>query len=696
MRASGRDERRWVSVLFVDLEGFTSLAAGLDPEDVRPLQREYFARVTEVLRRWDGVVEKYIGDAVLAVFGAPRAGDHDAYAAVRAGLEIHESLAGLRRPDGGPVRARVGVATGEALVDLAAAWDGGQALVCGDVVNTAARLQTHAAPGTVVVTAATRRATESLIRYRPLPPVTAAGKPAPVEVWRAADVLPYRLDGSHDGPLVGRRTELSTAVRLVTGAVRAPAAGLIRVTGPAGIGKSRLVRAAAAQVGAPVRWWFAACPPGGGRYAVLADLVRRQAGVLPGDDAPAIRQRLAAWATGELAGEVETLVTLLHAPGDVREAALARLLRAAARRPLILVLEDLHLADDATIELVRRLPVAVVVTHRPDQRLTGLGTAVPLGPLGASAVRRLATGLGAAVPEGAPGGGVRRCAAGSGAALPLSPVGGAVPLGPLGARATRRLAGTRRLATLAGGNPGYAVAYASWSPVTDAPVPDAVRRAVATRLDEIDEDDRAVLKAAAVLGAAWPAAVAHLVGAEPVQVRAALHRLSARGMLIRRASSTLQGHIEYAFRVPAIQQVAYGRLTRVRRIEWHRRAADWFSMAGRPATERARHWLAAAELARRLRRDPTEYHRLAARALKQVTPPPRGPRQTVPTADRAITTPPPHSPASPLGRDPPHAALAVPLCPNPPRERRGLFGMVALSHGRVASPRADLSGSPVP
>ncbi|GFJ85679.1 hypothetical protein Phou_098590 [Phytohabitans houttuyneae] len=305
-------------MLFVDLVGFTRRAGRLDPEDVRALQREYFSRVTRAVGRWQGVVEKYVGDAVLAVFGAPESDEYDAYRAVLAGLHVQRELAGLAWPDGTPVRARVGVGTGEVIVDLAAVRDGGQALVCGDIVNTAARVQVHAAPGTVVVTDATRGATGPWVRYAPLPAITPAGKPAPVDVWRAvAPVAPSAPDGSV--PLVGRAAELSTVAARVTGALAERAPALVRVTGPAGVGKSRLAREALAATGA--RWWVGYGTPCGASYSPLADLVRRQARVEDATRPTDVRRRLRAWAgdlvpAGDLTSVLDGLFRLVAPPAE--------------------------------------------------------------------------------------------------------------------------------------------------------------------------------------------------------------------------------------------------------------------------------------------------------------------------------------------------------------------------------------------
>ena len=177
--------RRVVAVLFIDIVGFTSLVDGLEPEDVRSLQLDYFAVAAGVVHAHGGTVQKYVGDAVMAVFGA---GEDDdglfAYRAVQAGLRMQEQLDG--RPLAGryPVRTRVGIAAGDAVVD-AAARDGGQAMVSGSVVTTAARLQAYAPHGTAVVCAYTRHETASMVAYQDLPPVAAPGKRRPLELWRA-------------------------------------------------------------------------------------------------------------------------------------------------------------------------------------------------------------------------------------------------------------------------------------------------------------------------------------------------------------------------------------------------------------------------------------------------------------------------------------------------------------------------------
>ncbi|OJF14808.1 adenylate/guanylate cyclase domain-containing protein [Couchioplanes caeruleus] len=194
LSAGVRCRRQTVTVLFVDIVGFTSMVDELDCADVRDLQVDYFEVVSAVVRDEGGVVEKFIGDAVMAVFGAhgPRAGTPDgvrdaAAAAVRAGLGVQEALRGRLLAGRFPVRTRVGLATGDVIVDLDATRDGGYGMVSGSVVATAARLQACAPHDTVVVCAATQNASDGAVAYQELPPVSLAGKSAPVELWRALD-----------------------------------------------------------------------------------------------------------------------------------------------------------------------------------------------------------------------------------------------------------------------------------------------------------------------------------------------------------------------------------------------------------------------------------------------------------------------------------------------------------------------------
>ncbi|WP_092554808.1 adenylate/guanylate cyclase domain-containing protein [Actinoplanes derwentensis] len=182
-----QERRQTVTVLFIDIVGFTALVDRLDCAEVRALQRDYFSVVSEVVRACGGIVEKYVGDAVMAVFGAAEDGfgPEAAASAVRAGLSVQEALRGRLLAGRFPVRTRVGLATGEVIVDPMAAFDGGYGMISGSVVSTASRLQAYAPHGTVVVCSATRQVTDELIAYQELPPVSVPGKPYPLDLWRA-------------------------------------------------------------------------------------------------------------------------------------------------------------------------------------------------------------------------------------------------------------------------------------------------------------------------------------------------------------------------------------------------------------------------------------------------------------------------------------------------------------------------------
>jgi class 3 adenylate cyclase len=240
--APHREERRIVSVVFVDLVGFTSRSEQLDPEDVRAILTPYHGTVRDELESFGGVVEKFVGDAVMAVFGAPTAHGDDPERAVRAALAVRDAVAALNaeQPEL-ELRIRGAVNTGEAVVTLSARPALGEAMVAGDVVNTASRLQQHAPVGEIVVGEETYRATRDAIEYEPLEPVAAKGKTAPVAVWRA--VAPASAMGVRDlssTPFVGRSREVGLLDATWERVELERRPHLITVLGPPGVGKSRL------------------------------------------------------------------------------------------------------------------------------------------------------------------------------------------------------------------------------------------------------------------------------------------------------------------------------------------------------------------------------------------------------------------------------------------------------------------------
>src|SRR4051794_1844495 len=279
-------ERRLVSVLFADLVGFTPFAEGRDSEDVRETLTRYFDMASEIVGRYGGTVEKFIGDAVMAVWGAPTAHEDDAERAVRAALE----LVGAVRVLGPGIEARGGGLTGEAAVTIGAT---NQGMVAGDLVNTAARLQSAAAPGTVLVGEATHRAASSAIAFEPVGQQSLKGKAAPVLAFRALRVVAERRGRGRsdtlEAPFVGRDDELQLVKDLFHATVREGRARLVSITGTGGIGKSRLAWEFEKYLDGIVGtvWWHRGRSPAYGEgitFWALSEMIRARAGLVETDD----------------------------------------------------------------------------------------------------------------------------------------------------------------------------------------------------------------------------------------------------------------------------------------------------------------------------------------------------------------------------------------------------------------------------
>ncbi|MEU5781233.1 adenylate/guanylate cyclase domain-containing protein [Micromonospora lupini] len=569
------EERRTVTVLFADIVGSTALVDRLDPEDVRALQRAYFDTVADVLRRWHGVVEKYVGDAVMALFGARHSDGFDAYRAVRAGLEIQAALD--RRPILGDItlRVRVGVATGEAVVDLGGAVSGGHGVASGAVITTAARLQEYAAPGAVALCAATARATAGLIVQRQLAPVPVAGRVPPMAVWHAAGLARPGAD-RHDGPLIGRRRELAGITDQVTRALHERDPRWLSLVGPSGSGRSRLLhelaRALRTVDGMPVRWCVVGCPPYPDQVlAPVAELVRGVAGIRRGDGPATVRDRLTDALTplyppDRVAATVAALQALVTTPDGSAEALAAAavcrdaLLRLAAHRPLVVAVDDVDRAAPAvsrflhalfTAAAARGLPLAVLTVHQPQWADTRPGPArrVPIRPLATVQSGRL--------------------------------------LRHLLTRAGQTVALVDRLLPLVGGRPGHAAAYVASIAAGADPtaLPDSVRRHTNAELDRLDGERRAVLMAAGTLpgtlaGVLSGATIDRALGWTPGRSAPLLRALVAAGLL---RQDPARG---YAIVAPALRQVAAERLPRAMRAVFARRAAASSPGVAHPVADR--------------------------------------------------------------------------------------------------------------
>src|ERR671934_2577156 len=297
--APATTERRLVSVLFADLVGFTTLSETRDSEEVRDLLSGYFEACRTVITRYGGTVEKFIGDAVMAVWGAPVAQEDDAERAVRAALDLVDAVRTLGAEVGTPeLQARAGVLTGEAAVTLGAE---GQGMVAGDLVNTASRLQSVAEPGTVLVDDATRRVTEAAIAYEDGGTHALKGRDQPVRAWRplrvVAGVGGARRGSGLEAPFVGRDAELATIVETSDASARERRARLVWVAGDAGMGKSRLgweFYKHLDGVSELVRWHRGRCLSYGDgvAYWALAEMVRARAGIVEDEDPAAARRKL--------------------------------------------------------------------------------------------------------------------------------------------------------------------------------------------------------------------------------------------------------------------------------------------------------------------------------------------------------------------------------------------------------------------
>jgi class 3 adenylate cyclase len=554
------EERRIVSVVFVDLVGFTSRAEQLDPEDVRDFLNPYFDTVRREIERFGGSVEKFIGDAVLGVFGAPKAFGDDAERAVRAALAIRDWAADEQ------LQVRIAVNTGEAIVSLGARVEHGESMVAGDVINTASRLQTAAPVGSVLVGGETYATTRTAIQYVPAEPVVAKGKAMPVRAWVALDYL--REGGERvltRVPMVGRERELSALIEEWERVTETRRPHFVTVFGPAGIGKSRLTLEFAEHVassGGRVLHGRAIPYGASGPYSAFSQHVKQIASVFDSDELADAQAKLvgavAAFVGDDDAEEHARHLAMLVGMGGNGDAPdretlffSARVLveALASNEPTLLVFEDIHWADDSLLDLlemlagrVRDVPVLLLALARPEllgQRPAWGGglpaySALRLEPLSASAAADLAQHL-------------------------LAPAG----------------EGRERAAMVAGtaeGNPLFieelAASLAEQPASEESPLPTSIRAIIAARLDALPAPERSVVLDAAVVGRIfWRGALASIAQREdPASI---LSSLEQRDFIRREPVSRIQGDQQYTFKHGLIRDVAYGILPRAARRERH-------------------------------------------------------------------------------------------------------------------------------
>jgi class 3 adenylate cyclase/tetratricopeptide (TPR) repeat protein len=616
--AESRRERKVVTVLFADLVGFTARAEVLDPEDVEAILSPYHERLRLELERFGGTVEKFIGDAVMALFGAPLAHEDDPERAVRAALAIRDWAR-----EEGEVQVRIAVNTGEALINLGARLASGEGMAAGDVVNTTARLQSAGPVNGVLVGETTYRATRQAIDYCGADAVEAKGKTVPVRVWEAVAARSRVTSEavSVSSPLVGRERELAVLSELLVRVRDESSPQLVTLVGVPGIGKSRLVYELMQVVergGVLTYWRRGRSLPYGEAVPLwaLSEIVKAQTGILEGDSAEAVQDKLhdevsrlfpeareAAWIESQLR-PLARVAPEGEQGGDRRDesfAAWRRFLEGMAEhRPLVLVFEDLHWADDELLDFIDHLiewasgvPILIVGTARPEllERRSAWGggklnvTTLSLAPLSEADTSRLLASL------------LER------------------PL-PAAERQTELLA-------RAGGNPLYAEQYAQLlregADDADLTVPESIQGVIAARLDLLPPEEKALLQDAAVLGKVfWLGSVVD--GRSPNVAEAALHALDRKGFVRRARASSVADESEYTFLHLLIRDVAYGQIPRGVRAEKHRRAAEWIESLGRPdehAETLAYHYLSALELARASRQPTDELANRARHALRE-------------------------------------------------------------------------------
>ena len=574
---SAGEERKVVSVLFVDLVGFTDRSDRADPEDVRATLRPYHERVKADIERFGGTVEKFIGDAVMAVFGAPVAHEDDAERAVRAGLRILETIEELS-DEGLELSVRAAVTTGEAVVALGARPERGEGIVTGDVVNTAARLQSAAPVGAVLVDETTMRSAEAAVTFEQLDPVEAKGKAEPIPVWRVIGARSRvgQPEAATHSPFVGRDHERTLLLATFLRAERESSVQLVTVIGEPGIGKSRLVtelRATLDERPDLISWRHGRCLPYGEgiTFWALGEVVKAEAGILESDDQNVTGAKLDETIAALFSDESERawfgsrLGPLVGAGSEGaavgREEAFTawrRFLEAmAARRPCVFVFEDLHWADGALLEFLEHVldwsppvPVLLLCTARPElfERSASWGggkrnaTTLSLSPLSAEEVGRL--------------------------------------LQVLLDRTLLPAETQTALLERAGGNPLYAEQFARMllerGDVENLAVPETVQALMTARLDTLSPELKALLQDASVVGRVfWAGAVAAMAGRARDDIGRDLNELAHREFVRPVRVSAVGGEDEFSFWHALVRDVAYQQIPRSPRAEKHLAAASW-------------------------------------------------------------------------------------------------------------------------
>ncbi len=623
------EERRQVTVLFADLSGYTAFAERMDPETVKSLVDRALMRLGQEVERYGGTVDKYIGDNVMAIFGAPVAHEDDAERAVRAGLGMQDAMAEVNDglPDGAHFALRVGVNTGEVLAGAV----GDAYTVVGDTVNVASRLQSAARPGSVTVGERTMRATDAAVEYSALEPLELKGKAERVPAWEAVGLIAEhsvrRVAPASESPLVGRQQELGALDSLYERVVREGTSHLVTVVGEAGVGKSRVLREferrLAAHPSTPSVRTGRSLPYGSGIvFWALGEVLRAECGIVESDSSEKTWQKLRSY-VGDLVGEANPhsdreaaligkllgvdvppeLVPDEEDPERLREAFLSALRRGieamATRRPFVIAFEDIHWADDGMLDAIEHLaqwvraPLMLVCLAR-DELLD----------------RRPSWGGG------------RRSAT----QLMLSPLSDEHSRALVRALLPRGQEVVPAVAERSGGNPLFAEEMArriaEEGTIEAAELPDTVQAVLAARLDSLEPFERRLVQQASVVGRTFPeGALASLARAEGRDLELALRSLQEKDILAPAAESPIAAEREMAFKHVLIRDVAYGMLPKAVRSRKHFEIGAFLEERAGDRTDElvpllAEHYGRAAALGRESGVAPQELETMRTRALR--------------------------------------------------------------------------------
>jgi class 3 adenylate cyclase/predicted ATPase len=584
-------ERRMASILFADIVGFTPLAESRDPEEVRELLGRYFEVSRDIVERYGGTLEKFIGDAVVAIWGAPQAQEDDAERAVRTALELVSAVRELGVVAGGELALRAGVSTGSVAVTLGAR---GQGMVAGDVVNTTARIQSAAQPGSVLVDDATRRATEAAISYEPAGQFELKGKSEPVELWRAARVVAARRgEGRSRGlepPFVGRDRELSLLKQLLHATADDRRAHLVSVSGIGGIGKSRLAWEFEKYIDGladDYLWHRGRCLSYGDGVAfwALAEIVRMRCRIVEDEEAASASAKLdetlgeflPAEETAAVREPLRQLLGLSTDPDGDRNRLFPawRLFieRMTETAPVVMVFEDIQWADSALLDFIeymlewsRHQPLFVLALSRPElaERRPSWGaaarglTSLGLEPLRREEMLELVRGL----TPGAPTELVDRI------------VDGAEGV-PLYAVETVRMLLDRGLLTRDGDR------LVPSGDLSTLEIPETLHALVAARLDALPDPERRLIEDAAVMGKTFTlSGLASVSGLSESELDPLVGSLVRREVLVLQTDPRSPERGQYGFVQGIVRTIAYETIGRRERKRRHQAAAGYLETVG--------------------------------------------------------------------------------------------------------------------